>query len=197
MLNHFSGVMAGLSGIHVLFAAVPQKDWIPDKRGHDGALNAASLGTMLCNFSGSFKEAAQAAGGLADALLILDQGMRTKPSPCSPNRCRHTRSLPFRSAEWKIRRCRGCEWLWQRRHANIDARGGGMVQPAGQSFDQHVASAPVSVAHLANAVIGRSGPRRGNLNRRESAVVEIGFDARRAATMRSLPTQSRCAAGIE
>jgi hypothetical protein len=38
MLNHFSGVMAGLvPAIHVLLAKVPKKDVdARDKRGHDG-----------------------------------------------------------------------------------------------------------------------------------------------------------------
>ena len=38
MLNHFSGVMAGLvPAIYVLLAEVPQKDVdARDKRGHDG-----------------------------------------------------------------------------------------------------------------------------------------------------------------
>src|SRR6266478_3556982 len=135
-------------------------------------------------FGAGFKEATQVAGGLADALLILDQGDAHKAfavlAKPDARRYRDLRLLDQESG--KLDGIEGTEWLRQRRpREHRGTRRRNVPTGPAKAFDQHVAAAPVGVAHLANAVIGPvQGRGRGDLNRGESTVVEIGFDSRQS-----------------
>src|SRR5215831_5817272 len=133
-------------------------------------------------FGTGFKEATQVAGGLADPLLILDQGDAHKAfavlAKPDPRRNRDLRLFDQQSGE--LDGVEGAERLRQRRprEHRCPRRRNAPTGPA-KAFDQHVTATPVRVAHLANAVIGPvQGGGGGDLNRRESTVVEIGFDSR-------------------
>ena len=64
-----------------------------------------------------------------------------------------------------------------------------MPAGAAETFDQRIAALAIDIAHLADAIV-RAVQRRGrrDLDRREGAIIEIGFHPASAAMMRSLPT---------
>ncbi len=146
--------------------------------------NAASRGERRCAaFPDRFQETAGYCGPPGGCAA------RSRPARCahSPRRIRRSRRRarprrrPSRPAASRIRRCRAVtNGSGIGAQANIEARGGGTCQPARPNeFDQRVAPAPVDRAHLVDALVGAVERRgRRDLDRREGAVIEIGFDPR-------------------
>ena len=106
--------------------------------------------------------------------------IRTKPSPCSPKPMPgETATSAFSTSSVENSTLpRPGKLPGMGVHANIEARGGGMSQPARpKDFHQHIAPALIGFAHLADTVVGPvERGRRRDLDRRESAIIEVGFD---------------------
>ena len=114
---------------------------------------------------------------------------RSRPGRCarSPRRARRTprrarpRPPPSRPAAWRTPGCRALRNMLRHRRPGEHRGRRRRNRPAGaaEAVDQGVAAAPIGVAHLADAIL-RSVERGGggDLDRREGAVVEIGFHPR-------------------
>ena len=113
--------------------------------------------------------------------LFSTMAMRTCASPCSPKPMpgdTATLACVSRSLE-KASEPSSANALGIGAQANMMADGAGSV-PArrGQALDQHVAALLVGVARLDDAVLRAvERRRRGDLDRREGAVVEVRLDA--------------------
>src|ERR1700751_2448918 len=104
--------------------------------------------------------------------------MRTKPSPYSPKPTPgDTATLARSSSSFEKARLPMPRYsAGTGAQANIDAAGGGTSPQAGE---QRVAPRPVALANLGDAVLRPvERPGRRHLDRREGAIVEIGFDPR-------------------
>src|SRR5471030_723767 len=133
-------------------------------------------------FRRGFKEAADIARGLADALFVLHQRDAHEAlavfAEADAGRDRefgllHQQGRKFHAAE-------AVERLRDRRPGKHRcARARHMEAGAAETLHQHVAAALIRFAHLLDAIVGtveRSDGR--HLHRREGAVIEIGFHPR-------------------
>ena len=112
-----------------------------------------------------FKEAADVAGGLADALLVLDQRdahvVVAVLAEADAGRHRHVDAFSTRSLEnSRLPSSRNVSGIGTQ--ANIEAlRRREVPAGLGEAIDQRVAALAVGLAHLADAVVGPVQRRRG------------------------------------
>src|SRR6478735_6587400 len=130
-------------------------------------------------FRGRFKKPANVARGLPDALLVLHK-RDTHKAPAalayaSPRRHRHLGLLDQELGEFHA--AERLERLGDRRPSEHGSgRRRHLPSGAAKALAQHVATALVGFAHLADAIVGAvEGRGRRDLDRRERAIVEVGF----------------------
>src|SRR5450759_5107210 len=133
-------------------------------------------------FRRGFKEAADIARGLTDALFVLHQRDAHEAlaifAETNAGRDRefgllHQQGRKFNAAE-TVERLRD-----RRPGEHRGARARHLKAGASEAFHQHVAAALVRLAHLLDAIVGTGERRDGrHLHRREGAVIEIGFHPR-------------------
>src|SRR5450756_2434708 len=137
---------------------------------------------VVQRFNAAFKEAAHAAGGLADSLLVFHHGdahiALAVLAEGDPRRHHHPGFLHHQGRE--LHAADAAERLGQRRpgeHRGLRRRN--LPPRPAERFDQRVPALAVGVAHLADAIV-RAVQRRGrrHLDRRERAVIEIGLHPR-------------------
>ena len=128
------------------------------------------------------KELLDRARGLPDAVLVFDQRKADKAFPILAE-AHAWRNGHAGFLQQKLGKRQGANLLHafgQRRPGEHRAgRRRDVPACAVQGFDQAIAPALISLAHLIDALLRAvEGGSRRDLDRRESAVVEIGFDAR-------------------
>src|ERR1051326_8564181 len=137
---------------------------------------------VVQHFRAGFKKAPDVAGGLADALLVLDQRDAHKTlavfAEAGAGRHRDARLL-----DQKRRELDAAERLERFRNRRPGEHRGARRRnsPAGaaERFDERIAAPPIGRAHFGDAVVRAVERRRGrDLDRREGTALEIGFQPR-------------------
>src|SRR5215470_12420083 len=154
----------------------------PERSGKNASATGRQGHDVVQLFRRRFKEAADVAGGLADALLVLDQRDADKAFPvlaeADPRRHRHLGLLHQQLREFQA--AHRLKHVGQRRPG--EHRGGwrrNLPAGAAKAVDEGVAPAAIAVAHVANAILGAVERGSGrHLDRREGTIVEVGFHPR-------------------
>ncbi len=154
----------------------------PEPAFRDHALAPLGQGDDVVQlFGAGFKEAADVACSLPDALLVLHQrDAHVAFAALAEAGAGRDRDLGLLDQEGrKIDAAKACERLGDRRPGE-HGRARRRYLPAGtaEGLHQYIAAALVDRTHLMDAIIGPVERRgRRHLNRREGAVVEIGLHA--------------------